>query len=393
MLFVGIDVAKSHHDVAILDHDGTIILRHLRIQNTRLGFELLINKLNDLTNKLHQPVRIAMESTGHYSTNIMMFMQSHGYATFLYNPFLIKEFVKSASLRKTKTDKADSLTIAKKLASDVTPEQFAISHEIQELKILSRYRSRLTTRRADLKTQYIRLLDISFPELASFFGNHNLHTQYIYDLLIRYSSPHQIAHTRIDVLTKMLHGQGNHLESAKQLKNLARQSIGLKSTANELELKQTLTMIKMFSTQIDTVDQQINQLMDSLEDARIMTSISGISNRIGSVILAEINNIRNFNSPEQLLAFAGLEPSIYQSGQLETTGKMVKRGSTALRWALYQAAEYASRWSPTIRAYRQKKLKKGKHFYVVMSHVAKKLVRIIYYLLKHQEYFDEIKLS
>jgi len=77
MLFVGIDVAKSHHDVAILDHDGTIILRHLRIQNTRLGFELLINKLNDLTNQLHQPVRIAMESTGHYSTNIMMFMQCY----------------------------------------------------------------------------------------------------------------------------------------------------------------------------------------------------------------------------------------------------------------------------------------------------------------------------
>ncbi|MGQ4573955.1 IS110 family transposase [Leuconostoc pseudomesenteroides] len=135
MLFVGIDVAKSHHDVAILDHDGTIILRHLRIQNTRLGFELLITKLNELTNQLNQPVRIAMESTGHYCTNIMMFMQSHGYATFLYNSFLIKEFVKSSSLRKTKTDKADSLTIAKKFASDVTPEQFAISHEIQELRL------------------------------------------------------------------------------------------------------------------------------------------------------------------------------------------------------------------------------------------------------------------
>lgn len=151
-------------------------------------------------------------------------------------------------------------------------------------------------------------------------------------------------------------------------------------------------MIRLYDEQINAIDQEIAQIMNSLDEAAIVTSITGISNRLGSVILAEINHINNFQSPDQLLAFAGLEPSVYQSGQMNATGKIVKRGSTSLRWALCQAAEYASHWSPTLRQYRQKKLDEGKHYYVVMTHVAKKLVRIIYYLLKHHQYYDESKL-
>jgi transposase len=191
---------------------------------------------------------------------------------------------------------------------------------------------------------------------------------------------------------KLLRNRGDRSDTAHRLKNLAKQSIGLSSPANELELVQTITIIRLYDDQIEMIDQEISQLMAGLDEATIIASITGISNRLGSVILAEISNLNNFKSPKQLLAFAGLEPSVYQSGQMNATGKMVKRGSTSLRWALFQAAEYASRWSPALRQYRQKKLDEGKHYFVVMTHVAKKLVRIIYYLLKHRQYYDESKL-
>lgn len=358
MIFVGIDVAKSHHDIAMIDDSGTIILQHLKIQNNFSGFATLQSKLNELA--IGQSIYIAMEATGHYSLNILMFLQSLGYPTIAYNPFLIKEFIKATSLRKTKTDRADAISIAKKLASDTAPEVFTISKEMQELKFLSRHRNRLTARRAELKGQYVRLLDISFPELVSIIGKNNLHAHYVSGLLIKYPSHTKLARCKITSLINIIHiKHGNQFEYSQKIKTLAKHSIGLESKANELELIQTINMIQLLSTQILEVDQEINRLMITMEDAHIITSIAGISNRLGSVILAEINNIHNFKSAEQLLAFAGLEPSIYQSGQVNATGKMVKRGSAALRWALIQAAEYATRWSPTMRAYLHKKRDEG----------------------------------
>lgn len=392
MLFVGIDVAKSHHDVAVLDDSGLVVLRHLRILNNRQGFSTLHQFLIQLSADTKDDIRIALEATGHYHLNLLLFLQSNAYSAFAYNPFLIKEFARTLTLRKTKTDKADALTIAKKLATDLSPDLFKPDFNMQELKFLTRHGNRLTDTRSKLKTQYIRLLDILFPELAGFIGKTNLHHQYVYDLLTKYPSPAKLSRAHTNALVKLLHNHGNRLDIAQQLKALAKQSIGLSSPANAFELVQTISAIRLYDEQINAIDQEITQIMNSLDEAAIVTSITGISNRLGSVILAEVNNINNFHSPDQLLAFAGLEPSVYQSGQMSATGKMVKRGSTSFRWALFQAAEYASHWSPTIRQYRQKKLGEGKHYYVVMTHVAKKLVRIIYYLLKHHQYYDESKL-
>lgn len=179
---------------------------------------------------------------------------------------------------------------------------------------------------------------------------------------------------------------------AHHLKTLAMRFIGLFSPDNELELIQILTMMRLYDKQIIVIDQEVSQLMAVLNEATILTSVTGISNRSGGVILAEGNNINNFHSPDQLLALTGLEPSVYQSEQMNATGKMVKSRSTAWRWMLFQATEYASCWLSTLRQYRQKKLDEGKHYYAVMTHVAKKLVRIIYYLLKHHHYYDEFKL-
>lgn len=148
--------------------------------------------------------------------------------------------------------------------------------------------------------------------------------------------------------------------------------------------------IQHYEKLIKQTEKKIDELMAELNSA--ITTVPGISNRLGSVILAEIRNINTFNHSDQLQAFAGLEPAIYQSGQLDAQGKMIKRGSSHLRWALIQAAIKVARYSPAFKAYFKTKLAQGKHYNVAISHVAKKLIRVLFYLLKNNETFDENKL-
>lgn len=329
-----------------------------------------------------------MEDTGHYSLNILTFLRSKGYQVFCYNPLLIKEFSKSTTLRKTKTDKKDSLTIAKKLLTDFSPEQFLADENKQELKYLTRHRQRIVKKQTDLKVQYTRLIDLTFPELAHIMTKVSTNNQSIYELLKKYPSPYKIQRARLSSLLKI-----NHLKTEKALLiyEKAKTTVGLPSNALEFELLQTIQLIELFKQTIIDIDKEIKRLMSTIESP--IESIPGISTILGSIILAEIKDIHNFRTPAQLLAFAGLEPSVRQSGLIENEGKMVKRGSTHLRWALIQAAKSVARWSPTFNSYLSKKLAQGKHYNVAVSHVAKKLVRIIFHLLKNHKNFDESTLT
>lgn len=393
-LFVGIDVAKHKHDFSVIDSFGTILVNHKQVKNSREGFtelQIILESLRKETNE--SSIQIALEDTGHYCFNIIRFLRSCGYPTFSYNPILIKEFSKVDSLRKTKTDKKDALTIAKKLLSDLNPSSHEVDPSYQELKFLTRHRSRTTEKRSHLKVQFVRLLDILFPELAPIVGKANLHSQYIYDMFKAYPSPKKISRSRDKPFFQVLtNHQGRQLTSKaiSQIKESAKLTIGFSSASLELELLQIIETIELYTAQIVKIDEEIDRLMAKINSP--ITSITGIGNRLGSVILAEIRNIHNFNTPGQLLAFAGLEPSVFQSGQYNREGYMVKRGSTSLRWALIQAAKLAARFSPTFKAYLQKKLSEGKHYSVAITHVAKKLVRIIFHLLKNQLLFEEIKL-
>lgn len=393
-LFVGIDVAKNKHDFSVIDSFGTIHINHKQIKNSREGFtelQLTLESLRKETNG--HSIQIALEDTGHYCFNIIRFLRSCGYPTFSYNPILIKEFAKVNSLRKTKTDRKDALTIAKKLMSDLNPSVHKIDPSSQELKFLTRHRSRTTEKRSHLKVQFVRLLDILFPELATIIGKANIHSQYIYNMFKAYPSPERISRSRYKSFFHVLTShRGPQLDSLviEKIRETAKQTIGFSSYSLELELFQIIETIEFYTSQIEKIDAEIDHLMAEINSP--ITSITGIGNRLGSVILAEIRNIHNFNSPGQLLAFAGLEPSVFQSGQYNREGYMVKRGSTFLRWALIQGAKLAARFSPTFKAYLHKKLAEGKHYSVAITHVAKKLVRVIFYLLKNQLLFEEIKL-
>jgi transposase len=383
-LFVGIDVSKYKHDLAILDDHGEILSKHFQFANTYLGFQRLKEHLETLeipTAELH----IALEDTGHYADNLIAFLQKLGYPTFTYNPLLIKEFVKSLTLRKSKTDKKDALSIARKILSDPTPERYIVEPRIMELKELTRYQNRLIHERSKNKTLYVRTLDIVFPELAKIVKN--VHNQFVYELLSNYPTPQKIKRAHFNSLLKI---KRLTVDKVNQIQEAAHLTIGNSSIALQLEITQLIEMISIQTKQINKVQEQINTLMTEIDSP--ITSITGIGQRLGAIILAEIKNIHNFKTPAQLQAFAGLEPSIYQSGTMDVTGRMVKRGSSYLRYALIQAAELLANYSPHFRAYIRLKISQGKHYNVAVSHVAKKLIRIIYYLLKTNQYFDESKL-
>lgn len=384
-LFVGIDISKYKHDLAILDEHGEILSKHFQFSNTYQGFK----KLKELLETLEIPtsdLHIALEDTGHYADNLVAFLQKLGYPTFTYNPLLIKEFVKSLTLRKSKTDKKDALSIARKLLSDPTPERYLVDPQVQELKELTRYQNRLIHERSKNKTLYVRTLDIVFPELARIIKN--VHNQFVYELLSNYPTPQKIKRAHFNSLLKIKHLTA---EKINKIQEAAHLTIGNSSIALQLEITQLIEMIRIQTKQIDKVQGQINILMADIDSP--ITSVTGIGERLGAIILAEIKNIHNFKTPGQLQAFAGLEPSIYQSGQMDITGHMVKRGSSYLRYALIQAAKLIANYSPHFKAYLRLKISQGKHYNVAVSHVAKKLIRIIYYLLKTNQTFDERKLG
>ncbi|WP_285023587.1 IS110 family transposase [Lactococcus garvieae] len=383
-LYVGIDVAKNKHDLACIDNDGEIIVKNFRFQNTYQGSHALktqLEQLNSDKSKLH----IAIEDTGHYAQNLVTFLQGLDYLVFTYNPLLIKEFVKSQTLRKTKTDKKDALTIARKLSSDNVSERYRTDETMDELKELTRYQNRLIHDTSRAKTLYVRTLDLMFPEFARIVGN--VHNKFVYELLTNYPSPEKIKRAHTDSLLKI-----KRLTADKiiKIKEAANHTIGTSSFALQLELTQLIESIVHLKKQIDVVQDRINELLEQLNSP--ILSIPGIGNRLGAMILAEIRDIHNFKNPAQLLAFAGLEPAIYQSGQMDNRGHMVKHGSSYLRYALIQAAKIASFNNPVFRDYLARKRGQGKHFKVAVTHVAKKLVRVIFHLLINNQIFDKNRL-
>jgi transposase len=388
MLFVGIDVAKAKHDCCIIDSDGVILTDSLRIPNSKDGFESLYHTIisaldgSDISN-----AKIGLESTGHYSTNITNFLYSKGFNIVVLNPLVTNAFRKAGTLRKTKTDKCDAKVIATMLFSDDSKSYSPSSYQIQELKSLTRHRYRMVGYRSKLKLSVTRLIDIIFPELPDFVWS--IHQSSSYQLLLELPSPDAIkkCHLRhlTNVISKASRGKYGR-DKAIQLRELASNSIGSSTRSLTFELQQTIRLILSVQQEINELDKQIKLVVDELNTPLI--TIPGIGYTITAIILAEIGDINNFSSPAKLLAFAGMEPSTYQSGKYNASHTpMVKRGSTYLRWAIMQAARLVPMRDPTFAAYMDKKRAEGKHFNVARSHVGKKLIRVIYYLLKHNTAF------
>lgn len=382
MIYIGIDVAKDKHDCLITNSDGEVLFKAFTIPNNRDGFDELYQKIASLTDDLSN-VKVGLEATGHYSYNILGYLLDKGLATFVINPLHTNLYRKSLSLRKTKTDKVDAHTIATMLMSDVNLKSYSdTSYHNEELKSLTRYRFDKVKDRAKLKSSISRLVTILFPELEKLVPT--LHMASVYSLLFELPSAAKVASVHLTRLTNLLAraSKGHYgKDTAILFRKAAKTSIGSHMPAKSLELKHTIKLIRELSAEIDEIETEIKSIMDEINSP--VLSIPGISYRMGAMIIAEIGDFSRFDSADKILAYAGMSPSTYQSGQLESSySRMEKRGSRYLRYALFNATKFVCNWDPTFAAYLAKKRAEGKHYSVAISHATKKLVRVIYQLQK-----------
>lgn len=386
MILVGIDVAKNKHDCLITNSDGEILANSFSIPNSLEGFQTLSSKILSCSTN-DSKIKIGLEATGHYSNNISEFLLNKNFPVFIINPLHTNLYRKSQSFRKTKTDKLDTHTICSMLQTQKLTPYAPISYHNQELKSLTRYRFRLVDECSKLKVSFSRLMTIIFPELEPIVKNIQVNS--VYHLMKNYPSAQYIAKSHLTTLTNLLiaNSKGHYRkEKAIIIRDAAKTSIGTCTPMHSLELVQTIDRILLLRSQIAVIEEKIEHIMRQLDSP--MTTIPGISTQTAAVIYAEIGDFSKFSSAEKILAFAGMEPSIYQSGEYTSAhGRMVKRGSKYLRHMLFLAAENVSHWDPTFAAYLEKKRSEGKHYNVAISHVVRKLLRTIYAMEeKHQAY-------
>ena len=380
MIFVGIDVAKDKHDCFITNTDGEVLFKSFTITNNLVGFDELYQKIESVMEDVSK-VKVGLEATGHYSYNLLGYLLDKGLPIYVINPLHTNLYRKSLSLRQTKTDKVDAHTIASMLMSDVNLKSYSdTSYHNEELKSLTRYRFDKVKERAQLKQSISRLVCILFPELEKLVPT--LHQNSVYELLYEFPGAKHVADAHLTRLSNLVEtaSKGHYTkDTAITFREAARTSIGSNMPAKSLELKHTIKLIRELDAEIEEIENEIKIIMDEINSP--ILSIPGISYRMGAMIIAEIGDFSKFDSPDKILAFAGMSPSTYQSGQLDNCyARMEKRGSRYLRYALYNATAYVCLWDPTFKAYLAKKRSEGKHYYVALSHATKKLIRVIYQL-------------
>lgn len=386
MFYVGIDIAKSKHYASVMSSDGEILVEAFPFQNDIVGFQKLISKISNLDKK---HLVFGLESTAHYGENLIEFLYNLQYNVAVINPIQTATLRKS-NIRKTKNDKVDTYLIIKSLI--VNNYRLITSRDINIIKLkgLCSSRQNLVTLRTRSKIQLATYVDQLFPELNSFFKA-GLHINASYQLLKNYTTPNEIANLHLTTLSNLLKNASRGKYSKPQaikLKELAKTSIGIKSNPIlSIQIKHAISQIELFNSQIDEVENTISSIMNDL-NSKIMT-IPGIGYINGAMILACIGDFKRFSHPSKILAFAGLDPNVIQSGNFSArTTRMSKRGSGMLRYSLINASHNVVKNNKTFKQYYDLKVSQGKSHYNALGHVSYKLIRVIYTLLTKNVEFD-----
>ena len=372
-IYIGIDIAKYKHDFCIISSTGEVIVQNNSFENNKKGFQLFFSYLKPY-NKAD--VQILFESTAHYSMNLELELIDQGYSFMKMNGLIIKQFFKAQTLRKTKTDKADAFALTQYLMANTYKPNSNRLYHIYSLKSLCRTRDRLVRERSKFKIYITNELDKSFPEIKKFFDN-KISITLLY-ILEKYKNKNKIALMKDYDSIRKVSAANFSFTRFLQLKQLAKESIGHPTETSDFLIQSYVKSINCLSEQIDSIEKQIIEAVRKL-DTHIL-SIPGIAEISAGSIIAEFGDIKNFESPEKMLAFAGLEPSIRQSGTLSTEGHMVKHGSGYLRNTIMRVVNSLVMHDQVFYDYYNKKRDEGKHHLVAQSHVAKKLIRIIYTL-------------
>lgn len=396
LLYLGIDIGKYHHVASLLDEHAQPIFKGFSFPNSTAGADSLLAKLNPYS---IDDISIGMEATGHYWLALYSNLIEHGFVIHVVNPIQTDGWRKGTEIRKRKNDKIDSVLIAELIHYGDFLDTTIAQEDIFSLRTLTRFRHYLVDSIGDLKRKAICVLDQTFPEYQTAFSD--IFGQTSRELLLRFQTPEDFQNITSEQLSSVLEKVKQKRFAQKKLNEisqLASHSFGISFAKDSfsMQLKLLLEQINFIEGQLNEVKEEIIRILTQLNS--VITTIPGIGPINGATILSEIGDISRFSSPAKLVAYAGIDASVSQSGQYESTNnKMSKRGSPYLRQALFQAALVAAFNDPVFSAYYQKKRAEGKHHLTAIGAVARKLCYTIYAILKnntpYEPQLDTIKTS
>jgi transposase len=385
MLYIGVDISKYKHDCIVVDDAGVIIRNVFSFDNSRTGFDQFMEMYRSL--EPTEIKKIGFEATGHYQDNFKVYLERSGIEFMELNSLLVHKFKNSQTLRGVKTDKTDARLIATYLSSIEFKPYPKISYHTLALRSLCKRHFDLINERTKYLIRITNFLDRTFPEFKEFIKG-NIKSKTAMYILHNYAIPNKIMNINIQSYENIRKESHGHFSVAKfdKLKELAKNTIGFSYETDLFEIKSLLRVYDTLQDEISLVENEITTILSKI-NSRIPT-ILGIGKVSAATIIAEIEDISRFNDPNKLLAFAGLDPRIYQSGTQEFKGKMNKKGSVVLRRVLMNCSESILMYNPAFYTYYRKKRDEGKTHRVAISHVARKLVRIIYKLETEHIDFD-----
>lgn len=382
MFYCGIDIAKHKHEASVINADGKALADSISFSNNKQGCE----KVLDVFDKFEissDEIIVGMEATGHYWLSVYAFFLELGFDVKVINPIQSEAFRKMY-IRQTKNDSKDSYIIAQIMRFGEYSATELSEENIIALRQLSRYRLALVDEIGDCKRRIIALLDQVFPEYEKLFSD--TFGSSSKELLLNYPTPEDLLEipTRKlqNLLNKSSHGRFGK-DKAEQLKTAAKNTFGITfaKEAFSFQIRQIMAQIIFLEKQLDELEKQIANLLH--ETNQYITTISGISDTLGAIIIGEIGDINRFERLNQLVAFAGLDVTVKQSGEFSgTKNRISKRGSPYLRRAIWLAAQRAAFCDPILSEYYQSLKSRGKHHLTAVGAVAHKLCNIIFAILK-----------
>jgi transposase len=385
-LIVGVDVSKESFAAAGLDGKGTRCFT----QDCAMDIDGFSKFLKTIM--AQQPevstVIVGMESTGCYHINLFSYLTSQGIRAIVINPLLISNFAK-LTLRKTKTDKKDALTIAHfLLAHKDKIFQMSVTQDMQDMRDLARERESLSHLISATKTEIKRVLQTTFPELERLCS---VYTGIMLEFLREFPSARLIKLAKPKAIAKAMEprGSGNRISTftADDVIKLAKSSVGTVSPAKETILRGKISTLLHLEGRRDELTDMLTDYCSSLmvEDLEIVTSVEGISNGTGTTFLAELGRIENYETHKHLIAYAGIDPTVYQSGKYEGKSRISKRGNRHLRRVLWLMTVSVILNNDTFRAYYQKKKKAGLPYKKAVMATMHKLIRMLFAMLSHRQ--------
>ena len=389
MFYLGIDIAKNTHVASLIDEKGKNIFKGFSFSNTTEGGKSLLEIIKK--NADFSEVVVGMEATGHYWLSVYSFLYDYNFHSIhVINPIQTDGWRKGTEIRKRKNDIIDSVLIADLIRYGNFVETTLSNEDLFSLRNICRMRNYLVQSAGDLKRKIICVLDQVFPEYQSIFSNTFGTTSK--QLLLDYSSPADFEELSVNDLTETLEKLSRKKvgqNTAEKLINSAKNSFGVTFSKESFtfQLKLLVEQVKFIEGQIDDCETKIKELMEKINSP--ITTIPGIGPVLGAIIISEFGDISRFDKPSKLVAFAGIDATVSQSGEFEGTHNvMSKRGSPYLRKALFQAALVASNTDPVLKAYYQKKRAEGKHHKTCIGAVARKMCNIIYAILNNNKPYE-----